>query len=87
MQGQTLTRDELLMKFGVAQHDAGRAANLIEVTITQSAAAVPQAGAATTQDLGCASAPAYLGHPCHVVKTYGLALNQIKHLAVLPGAS
>jgi transposase len=33
LQGQTLTRDRLLMKLGAAKHDAGRAANLIKVTL------------------------------------------------------
>ena len=31
LQGQTLTRDQLLMKLGAAKHEAGRAANLIKV--------------------------------------------------------
>lgn len=43
LQGQALTRDELLMKFGAAKHDAGRAANLVEVTITPAATAASQA--------------------------------------------
>ena len=33
LQAQLLTRDQLLMKFGAARHDAGRAANLVRVTI------------------------------------------------------
>lgn len=32
LQGQSLTRDQLLMKLGAAKHDAGRAANLVKVT-------------------------------------------------------
>ena len=32
LQGQSLTRDPLLMKLGAAKHDAGRAANLVKVT-------------------------------------------------------
>jgi transposase len=32
LQGQTLTRDQLLMKLGAAKHEAGRAANLVRVT-------------------------------------------------------
>ncbi|MBC7942740.1 MAG: IS1634 family transposase [Chitinophagaceae bacterium] len=32
LQGQSLTRDQLLMKLGAAKHDAGRAANLAKVT-------------------------------------------------------
>jgi hypothetical protein len=55
LQGQTLTRDELLMKFGAAKHDAGRAANLVEVTITQSATAVPQAPAEPLQPTDAAA--------------------------------
>ena len=42
LQGQALTRDELLMKFGAAKHDAGRAANLVAVTITPAATAASQ---------------------------------------------
>ena len=30
---QALTRDQLLMKLGAAKHEAGRAANLIELTV------------------------------------------------------
>jgi hypothetical protein len=33
LQGQALTRDQLLMKLGAARHEAGRAANLIELTV------------------------------------------------------
>jgi transposase len=32
LQGQNLTRDQLLMKLGAAKHDAGRAAGLVKVT-------------------------------------------------------
>ena len=32
LQGQSLTRDQLLMKLGAAKHDAGRAAALVKVT-------------------------------------------------------
>jgi transposase len=32
LQGQSLTRDHLLMKLGAAKHDAGRAAGLVQVT-------------------------------------------------------
>jgi transposase len=38
IQGQSLTRDQLLMKLGAARHDAGRAASLIRVTIPKEAA-------------------------------------------------
>ena len=38
LQGQTLTRDQLLMKLGAARHDAGRAANLIKVAIPKASA-------------------------------------------------
>jgi transposase len=34
LQSQTLTRDELLMKLGAAKHEAGRAAHLVQVTIS-----------------------------------------------------
>jgi hypothetical protein len=37
LQGQTLTRDQLLMKLGAARHDAGRAAGLVKVTIPKAA--------------------------------------------------
>jgi transposase len=33
LQGQSLTRDQLLMKLGAARHDAGRAAGLVKVTL------------------------------------------------------
>jgi hypothetical protein len=33
LQGQALTRDQLLMKLGAAKHEAGRAASLVKVTI------------------------------------------------------
>jgi transposase len=33
IQGQSLTRDQLLMKLGAARHDAGRAASLVRVSI------------------------------------------------------
>jgi hypothetical protein len=51
LQGQTLTRDQLLMKLGAARHEAGRAAHLVQVTIseigaaTATAAATPKAAA------------------------------------------
>lgn len=38
LQGQTLTRDQLLMKLGAAKHDAGRAANLVKVSLPKAAA-------------------------------------------------
>jgi transposase len=38
LQGQTLTRDQLLMKLGAARHEAGRAANLVQVTIPKASA-------------------------------------------------
>ena len=38
LQGQALTRDQLLMKLGAAKHDAGRAASLVKVTIAKDAA-------------------------------------------------
>ena len=40
LQGQDLTRDELLMKVGAAKQDAGRAAYLIRLTLPQSHEAV-----------------------------------------------
>ena len=40
LQGQGLTRDELLMKVGAARQDAGRAAYLIKLTLPQSREAV-----------------------------------------------
>ena len=33
LQGQLLTRDQLLMKVGAARHEAGRAANLVKLTL------------------------------------------------------
>jgi transposase len=38
LQGQTLTRDQLLMKLGAARHEAGRAAQLVQVTIPKASA-------------------------------------------------
>jgi transposase len=38
LQGQVLTRDQLLMKLGAARHEAGRAANLVQLTIPQASA-------------------------------------------------
>jgi transposase len=38
IQGQALTRDQLLMKLGAAKHEAGRAANLVNVTVPKSSA-------------------------------------------------
>jgi transposase len=35
LQGQTLTRDQLLMKLGAARHDAGRSAQLIKVQLPE----------------------------------------------------
>lgn len=37
IQGQSLTRDQLLMKLGAARHDAGRAAGLVKVSIPKAA--------------------------------------------------
>ena len=37
IQGQSLTRDQLLMKLGAAKHDAGRAASLVRVMIPKDA--------------------------------------------------
>ena len=62
LQTQALTRDELLMKLGAARHAAGRAARLVQVTISQDSvtqakanvtlpkapAKRPKAGAATS---------------------------------------
>jgi transposase len=38
LQSQVLTRDQLLMKLGAARHEAGRAANLVQVTIPKASA-------------------------------------------------
>jgi len=38
LQGQTLTRDQLLMKLGAARHDAGRTANLVRVSLPKESA-------------------------------------------------
>ena len=38
LQGQRLTRDQLLMKLGAAKHEAGRAANLVKVEIPKGSA-------------------------------------------------
>ena len=38
IQGQVLTRDQLLMKLGAAKHEAGRAANLVIVSVPKSSA-------------------------------------------------
>jgi hypothetical protein len=41
LQGQTLTRDKLLMKLGAARHDAGRVASVIKVSVPEPAPASP----------------------------------------------
>ena len=41
LQGQRLTRDQLLMKLGAAQHEAGRAARLVQVTISHASTPAP----------------------------------------------
>jgi len=38
LQGQVLTRDQLLIKLGAARHEAGRAAQLVQVTIPKASA-------------------------------------------------
>ena len=47
LQGQTLTRDPLLMKLGAARHEAGRAARLVQVTIPKASAPTSKAAATT----------------------------------------
>jgi len=47
LQGQTLTRDQLLMKLGAARHEAGRAARLVQVTISEASATTPKTPAKT----------------------------------------
>ena len=46
LQSQTLTRDQLLMKLGAARHEAGRAAHLVQVTISDASATTSKAAAA-----------------------------------------
>lgn len=58
LQRQTLTRDELMMKLGAAKHDAGRAANLVQLTITDRIVAVPLADAEPTPGAGAATVQA-----------------------------
>ena len=41
LKGQALTRDQLLMKLGAAKHEAGRAANLVQLTIPKASAKWP----------------------------------------------
>lgn len=40
LQGQALTRDQLLMKLGAAKHEAGRAANLIDLNVPKAGTAI-----------------------------------------------
>lgn len=47
LQAQRLTRDEVLMKFGAARHEAGRAARLVQVTISEGSATTPTPSATT----------------------------------------
>jgi Transposase DDE domain len=47
LQGQALTRDQLLMKLGAAKHEAGRAAHLVQVTISDAGAAASKAAVVT----------------------------------------
>jgi transposase len=42
LQGQSLSRDQLLMKLGAARHEAGRAAHLVQVTISEIGATTAQ---------------------------------------------
>ena len=42
LQGQTLTRDQMLMKLGAAKHEAGRAASLVKLTISKDDAPRPK---------------------------------------------
>ena len=44
LQGQSLTRDQLLMKLGAAKHDAGRAAGLVKVTWPKDASSTASLG-------------------------------------------
>ena len=48
--GQRLTRDQLLMKLGAARHEAGRAANLIKVTIPKDSAITASFGFSLLRD-------------------------------------
>ncbi len=57
LQGQTLSRDQLLMKLGAARHEAGRAAHLVRVTISEVDAAEP-APDSTPQAAAKSKAPA-----------------------------
>lgn len=50
LQGQRLTRDQLLMKLGAARHEAGRAANLIKVTIPKDNAITASFGFSLLRD-------------------------------------
>ncbi len=52
LQGQTLTRDELLMKLGAARHEAGRAARLVQVTLTEPGDTTPKAVITTSKATG-----------------------------------
>lgn len=55
LQGQTLTRDELLMKLGAARHEAGRAARLVQVTLTEPGQTTPKAVTTTSKATGTRS--------------------------------
>lgn len=55
LQGQTLTRDELLMKLGAARHEAGRAARLVQVTLTEPGQTTPKAVITTSKATGTRS--------------------------------
>jgi hypothetical protein len=57
LQGQTPSRDQLLMKLGAARHEAGRAAHLVQVTISEIGAA-PAKAAATPKAAASAKARA-----------------------------
>jgi len=49
LQRHKLTRDELLMKLGAARHEAGRAARLVQVTITELGVTTPRTVATTSR--------------------------------------
>ena len=51
LQRHKLTRDELLMKLGAARHEAGRAARLVQVTLTDATVTTPRTVATTSKSV------------------------------------
>ena len=72
LQGQTLTRDQLLMKLGAARHEAGRAASLVQVTLTETVVLEQEKTASAAQP-AVTTEPAAAAQPAPTVETAAAA--------------